>query len=95
MAGVIQPEKTPGHLLVKTSYAQSEFMCVDVLQQKKRGDKRVSSIPELGTFGLLKRAYKKVRISEKKKKGLLALFAKTKKSVVVMPQYYKTFFDNL
>ncbi|KAL3281540.1 hypothetical protein HHI36_004748 [Cryptolaemus montrouzieri] len=61
----------PGHLLVKTSYAQSEFMCVDVLQQKKRGGKRVSSIPEQGTFGSLKRA------------------------VAVMPQFYKTFFDNL
>lgn len=57
----------PGHLLVKTSYAQSEFMCVDVLQQKKRGGKRVSSIPEQGTFGPLKKAYKnKVEISEKK-----------------------------
>lgn len=44
-------------------------MCIDVLQKKNRAGKRVSSIPEQGTFGTLKRAYKKkVGMSEKKRK---------------------------
>lgn len=92
---VVKVEKTePFKYFYKTSYSDTQFKTVDILQKKRLNTKRqkVEQLqPPAPEIPVLKRAYaRKRQLNEKKIEDLKFLLAKG-----YIPKYYRAFYETL